>query len=105
MRLVKLERYLEPVKYRDFGKTGLKVSEVGFGGWAIGGNEHGNSYGPTDDKVSIDAIHKAIDLGCNFFDTADVYGWGHSEELLGKAVKGKRDHLIIAPNKNSRVSG
>lgn len=84
------------MKYRDFGKTGLKVSEVGFGGWAIGGNEHGNSYGPTDDKVSIDAIHKAIDLGCNFFDTADVYGWGHSEELLGKAIKGKRDHLIIA---------
>ncbi len=84
------------MKYRDFGKTGLKVSEVGFGGWAIGGNEHGNSYGPTDDKASIDAIHKAIDLGCNFFDTADVYGWGHSEELLGKALKGKRDHLIIA---------
>jgi aryl-alcohol dehydrogenase-like predicted oxidoreductase len=84
------------VKYRDFGKTGLKVSEIGFGSWAIGGNEHGNSYGPTDDKVSIDAIHKAIDLGCNFFDTADVYGWGHSEDLLGKALKGKRDRLIIA---------
>lgn len=84
------------MKYRDFGKTGLKVSEVGFGGWAIGGNEHGNSYGVTDDKVSLDAIHKAIDFGCNFFDTADVYGWGHSEELLGRALKGKRDHLIIA---------
>jgi aryl-alcohol dehydrogenase-like predicted oxidoreductase len=84
------------MKYREFGKTGLKVSEVGFGCWAIGGNEHGNSYGQTDDKVSIDAIQKAIELGCNFFDTADVYGWGHSEELLGKAVRAKRDHLIIA---------
>ena len=84
------------MKYRDFGKTGLKVSEVGFGCWAIGGNEHGNSYGPTDDKASIEAVNKAIELGCNFFDTADVYGWGHSEELLGKAIKGKRDHLIIA---------
>jgi len=84
------------MKYRDFGKTGLKVSEVGFGCWAIGGNEHGNSYGQTDDKTSLEAIHKAIDLGCNFFDTADVYGWGHSEELLGKALRSKRDHLIIA---------
>ncbi|HEY9715700.1 MAG TPA: aldo/keto reductase [Chroococcales cyanobacterium] len=84
------------MKYRDFGKTGIKVSEIGFGGWAIGGSEHGNSYGPTNDKESLEAIHKAIDQGCNFFDTADVYGWGHSEELLGKALKGKRDHLIIA---------
>ncbi|HEY9676746.1 MAG TPA: aldo/keto reductase [Drouetiella sp.] len=92
----KAQEKFSPLKYRDFGKTGLKVSEVGFGAWAIGGNEHGNSYGPTDDKVSVDAIHRAIDLGCNFFDTADVYGWGHSEELLGKAIKGKRDHLIIA---------
>lgn len=84
------------MKYRDFGKSGLKVSEVGFGCWAIGGNEHGNSYGPTDDKSSTEAITKAIELGCNFFDTADVYGWGHSEELLGKAIRNKRDHLIIA---------
>lgn len=84
------------MKYRDFGNTGIKVSEVGFGAWPIGGNEHGNSYGVTDDKISIEAVHAAIDAGCNFFDTADVYGWGHSEELLGKALKSKRDHLIIA---------
>lgn len=84
------------MQYRDFGKTGLKVSEVGFGGWAIGGGEHGNSYGLTDDKTSLLAVQKAIDLGCNFFDTADVYGWGHGEELLGKALKGKREHLLIA---------
>lgn len=84
------------MNYRDFGKTGVKVSEIGFGGWAIGGNQHNNSYGKTDDKVSLYAIHKAIDLGCNFFDTADVYGWGHSEELLGKAIRSKRERLIIA---------
>jgi aryl-alcohol dehydrogenase-like predicted oxidoreductase len=84
------------MNYRDFGKTGVKVSEIGFGSWAIGGNQHGNSYGKTDDKVSLYAIHKAIDLGCNFFDTADVYGWGHSEELLAKALKNKRDRLIVA---------
>jgi aryl-alcohol dehydrogenase-like predicted oxidoreductase len=84
------------MKYRDFGNTGIKVSEVGFGGWGIGGNEHGHSYGPTDDKLSLEAINKALDMGCNFFDTADVYGFGHSEELLGKALKSKRDRVIIA---------
>ncbi|MDZ4834242.1 MAG: aldo/keto reductase [Candidatus Melainabacteria bacterium] len=84
------------MKYRELGRTGIKVSEVGFGGWPIGGNRHGNSYGATDDKISLDAIEKALDLGCNFFDTADVYGWGHSEELLGKAFRGKRDRVVIA---------
>ena len=84
------------MKYRDFGNTGIKVSEVGFGGWAVGGNEHGHSYGTTDDKVSLDAINKAFELGCNFFDTADVYGFGHSETLFGKALKSKRDRAIIA---------
>lgn len=84
------------MKYRDFGNTGIKVSEIGFGCWAIGGNSHGNSYGPTTDKSSTDAINKALELGLNFFDTADVYGWGHSEELLGKALRGKRDRVVIA---------
>ena len=84
------------MKYRVLGKTGPKVSEIGFGAWAIGGNAHGNSYGPTDDKQSIAAIRKAIELGCNFFDTADVYGHGHSEELLGQALVGHRAEVIIA---------
>ena len=84
------------MQYRDFGKTGIKVSEIGFGCWAIGGNSHGNSYGPTLDKTSTDAINKALELGLNFFDSADVYGWGHSEELLGKTLRGKRDRVIIA---------
>ncbi len=84
------------MKYRDFGNTGIKVSEIGFGCWPIGGNGHGNSYGPTTDKSSIDAVNKAIELGLNFFDTADVYGKGHSEELLGKALRGKRDRVVLA---------
>lgn len=84
------------MKYRVLGKTGLKVSEVGFGAWAIGGNAHGNSYGPTDDEQSLDAIGRALELGCNFFDTADVYGHGHSEELLGQALRGHRSEVIIA---------
>ena len=84
------------MKYKKLGETGLEVSEVGFGAWAIGGNAFGNSYGSTDDATSMKAIEKALDLGCNFFDTADLYGHGHSEELLGKAFKGKRDRVIIA---------
>jgi aryl-alcohol dehydrogenase-like predicted oxidoreductase len=84
------------MKYRVLGKTGLKVSEVGFGAWAIGGNAHGNSYGPTDDRQSLAAIERALEFGCNFFDTADVYGHGHSEELLGQALRGRRSEVIIA---------
>ncbi len=84
------------MKYRPLGKTGLKVSEVGFGAWQIGGNAHGNSYGPTDDRTSKLAIEKALEMGCNFFDTADVYGHGHSEQLLGEVLSGRREDVIIA---------
>lgn len=84
------------MRYRTLGRTDLRVSEVGFGAWAVGGNAHGNSYGPTDDATSIRAIRRAVDLGCNFFDTADVYGWGHSEELLGQALAGRREDVLLA---------
>ena len=70
------------MEYRQLGRTGLRVSAIGFGGWAIGGAAYGNSYGPTDDAVSGAAIRRALELGCTFFDTADVYGHGHSEQLL-----------------------
>jgi aryl-alcohol dehydrogenase-like predicted oxidoreductase len=78
------------------GRTDLAVSEVGFGAWAIGGNRYGNSYGPTDDAESLRAVRRALDLGCNFFDTADVYGHGHSEEILGEALEGRRHEVILA---------
>ena len=84
------------MRTRRLGRTGLRVSEVGFGAWAVGGNAHGNSYGPTDDATSLAAIDRAAELGCNFFDTADVYGWGHSEELLGQALEGRRDAVFLA---------
>jgi aryl-alcohol dehydrogenase-like predicted oxidoreductase len=84
------------MRTRVLGRTGLRVSEVGFGAWAIGGNEHGNSYGPTDDATSIAAVRRALDLGCTFFDTADVYGWGHSEEVLGAALEGRREGVVLA---------
>lgn len=86
------------MQYRNFGTTGLRVSEIGFGAWAIGGDAMIGStaigWGPADDALSREAISAALDAGINFFDTADIYGLGHSEELLGKVLKGK--DVIIA---------
>ena len=79
------------MNYRKFGNTDLTVSEIGFGAWAIGGDAKvGNiaiGWGPADDEVSENAIHAALNAGINFFDTADFYGLGHSETLLGKILK------------------
>lgn len=80
------------MKYRVLGRTGQRVSEVGFGAWAIGGT----SYGTTKDEESLEALATAWEHGVNFFDTADTYGNGHSEELIGKFLKGKRDQAVIA---------
>ncbi len=84
------------MKRRLLGRTDFAVSETGFGAWAIGGNEYGNSYGPTDDAESKRAIRRAMELGCNFFDSADVYGHGHSEDLLGAALAGVRQQVLVA---------
>ncbi|OSZ73635.1 hypothetical protein CAP36_16635 [Chitinophagaceae bacterium IBVUCB2] len=87
------------MEYRKFGNTDLKVSEIGFGAWAIGGGAMIGStsigWGDSDDAVSENAIYAALDAGINFFDTADIYGLGHSEELLGKTI-GKNKEIIIA---------
>lgn len=79
------------MKYRELGNTGLQVSEVSFGTWAIGG-----SWGNTNDDEALKGLDKAIGEGVNFFDTADVYGDGHAEQLLAKATKGKEDEIYIA---------
>ena len=81
------------MQYTTLGKRGPKISTVGFGAWAIGGM----NWGPTDDEVSLKAIRTALDEGVTFIDTADVYGFGHSEDLIAKVIKerGKGD-LIIA---------
>jgi aryl-alcohol dehydrogenase-like predicted oxidoreductase len=78
------------------GKTDLQVSELGFGAWAIGGNKHGHSYGPTDQGESLQAIRRAAELGCTFFDTADIYGHGLSEKLLHQALGSQRQACVIA---------
>lgn len=85
---------------RTLGHSGIQVSAMGLGCWAIGGpfNYNGNpaGWGGINDDDSIRAIHHALDLGVTFFDTANVYGCGHSEEVLGKALAGRRDQVVIA---------
>jgi len=78
---------------RKLGDSDLEVSVIGFGGWGIGGAPFWSTEG---DNASVKAIRKAVDLGINFFDTAPVYGFGHSEELLGKTLKPVRDRVILA---------
>jgi aryl-alcohol dehydrogenase-like predicted oxidoreductase len=88
------------VNYRTLGKTGLKVSEIGFGAWAIGGTSEAAGtqwgWGETPEQDAIAAIHRARDLGVNFFDTADVYGDGRSEEMLGKALGPRWENIHVA---------
>ncbi len=87
------------MKYRALGKTGINVSEIGFGAWGIGGG----MWQDSDDKESMLALRKAVELGINFFDTALVYGFGHSERLLGKFLIECKERIYIAtkiPPKN-----
>ena len=78
------------------GYTDLQLTAIGLGTWAIGGSGWVYGWGPQDDKDSIAAIRRALDLGINWIDTAAVYGKGHSEEVVGKAIRGRRDEVIIA---------
>lgn len=87
------------MNYRKLGETGFDISEVSFGAWAIGG-----TWGPVDDKVSMAALEAAIDGGVNFFDTADVYGDGRSERLLGKLKKSQKDRIFIATKAGRKIN-
>ena len=85
---------------RTLGRSGIQVSAMGLGCWAIGGpfwrGETPHGWGQVDDKESIAAIHRGLALGVNFLDTANVYGAGHSERVLAQALKGKRQQVVIA---------
>ncbi len=87
------------MNFRDFGATGMKVSEVGFGAWAIGGQ----SYGAVDRAESLRALARAEELGCNFVDTAAVYG--NSEEVLGEFLRGRRDKWLVATKFSNQDGG
>jgi aryl-alcohol dehydrogenase-like predicted oxidoreductase len=90
---------------RTLGRSNIEVSPLGMGCWAIGGpfwsGKTPNGWGHVDDQESICAIHKAIDLGVNLFDTANVYGAGHSERVLARAIEGRRAQVVIATKFNA----
>ena len=86
------------MQYRELGRTGWKVSTISFGAWAIGG-----SWGSVDDGDSLAALHRAVDLGVNFIDTADVYGDGRSERLVSRLRKERRETLYVATKAGRRL--
>ncbi|MEJ2055716.1 MAG: aldo/keto reductase, partial [Calditrichaceae bacterium] len=86
------------MKYRLFGRTGWKVSSISFGAWAIGG-----TWGTVDDSESLAALNKAMDMGVNFIDTADVYGDGRSERLVAKLKKERWEEIHVATKAGRRL--
>jgi len=80
---------------RQLGNSDLQITPIGFGAWAIGGGDWQFSWGPQEDADSVAAIHRAIDLGMNWIDTAAVYGLGHSEEVVGRALKGMHNKPYV----------
>lgn len=87
------------MRYRTFGRTGWKVSEIGFGAWAIGAD-----WGHVSDTDALKALHKSIDLGVNFIDTADVYGDGRSERLISQVLKERREQIYVATKAGRRLN-
>jgi aryl-alcohol dehydrogenase-like predicted oxidoreductase len=83
------------VNKRKLGTTALEITPIGFGAWALGGGGWEFGWGPQDDQQSIAAIHRALDLGINWIDTAAAYGFGHSEEIVGRALKGRSNRPYI----------
>lgn len=88
------------MEYRTLGRTGWNISALGFGAWGIGGD----AWGSTDDKSSLAALHRALDLGVNFIDTADVYGDGHSERLVAQVRKERSEQIIVATKAGRRLN-
>ncbi len=86
------------MEYRELGRTGWRVSEVSFGAWAIGG-----AWGSVDDQESLAALHRAIDLGVNFIDTADVYGDGRSERLIAQVRRERSEPIVVATKAGRRL--
>src|SRR5882762_943226 len=87
------------MQYRPLGRTGWNVSTVSFGAWAIGG-----TWGAVNDDEAMAALHRALDLGVNFFDTADVYGDGHSERLIARLRRERSEPFYVATKAGRRLS-
>ncbi len=87
------------MRYRKFGRTGWNVSEIGYGMWGLAG------WTGSDDAESLDALQRAVDLGCNFFDTAWAYGAGRSEQILGKVLRANKNNSAVGgPDKKLYVA-
>jgi aryl-alcohol dehydrogenase-like predicted oxidoreductase len=84
------------VKTRKLGFTDLNLTTIGFGTYALGGGDWQWGWGPQDDANSIAAMHRGLELGINWIDVAPAYGLGHAEEVVGRAIAGRRDEVIIA---------
>ena len=99
------------MKTRQLGNTDMQITPIGFGTWAIGGGGYQFGWGPQDDEQSIAAIHHALDLGINWIDTAAVYGLGHAEEIVGRALKNRTERPYVFTkcsrvwNDNGEISG
>jgi aryl-alcohol dehydrogenase-like predicted oxidoreductase len=91
---------LNVMKYRILGKTGYKVSEISYGSWSLGGAD----WGDVSEEQAFATLNKAVDLGVNFIDTADVYGDGRSEKLIGKFLKTRKEKMIVATKAGRRLS-
>ena len=89
---------MNEMEYRELGRTGMKVSAVSFGAWPIG-----SDWGHVDDKESLTALNRAVDLGVNFIDTADVYGDGRSEKLIGQLLKERKEEIFVATKAGQRL--
>jgi len=87
------------MEYRELGRTGWRISAISFGGWAIGGS----AWGGADDDASMRALHRALDLGVNFIDTADVYGDGHSERLIARLRRERSEPFYVATKAGRRL--
>jgi aryl-alcohol dehydrogenase-like predicted oxidoreductase len=85
-----------PVRTRPLGTSGLHLTTIGFGTWAMGGGDWKFGWGAQDDAESIRSIQAGLDAGVNWIDTAAIYGHGHSEEIVGRAIAGRRDQVIVA---------
>ncbi len=87
--------YQTQLKTTQLGQTGLEITRVGFGAWALGGGDWEHGWGPQDDDESIAAIHHALEQGINWIDTAAGYGFGHSEQIVGRALRGLRERPYV----------
>jgi aryl-alcohol dehydrogenase-like predicted oxidoreductase len=87
------------MNYRTLGRTGWKVSDISFGAWAIG-----SAWGEVDDRDSLAALHRAVDCGVNFIDTADVYGMGRSERLVGQLRRERKEEIVVATKAGRRLN-